>query len=245
MRWRRCCISALAGLCLAGCASAPPPQAVVGGSRAAALEAEYTRLARAHPGSTYRLDPAASSVAIYVLRGGLAAKAGHNHVLEAPTFTGYAYVPERRFNGARFDLEFRLDRLLDDPRLRERTGGAFAGRLSSQDIADTRRHMLGPDNLQATDFPWVEIRSRSVVGEAPVAAARVAITLHGVTRQQDLALRIQRAPGRLAARGALVLRQSDFGVKPYSVLGGLLAVEDPVIVRFDLVGVLLTPTGDP
>jgi hypothetical protein len=32
----------------------------------------------------------------------------------------------------------------------------------------------------------------------------------------------------------MVLRQSDFGIKPYTVLGGLLAVDDEVVIEFHL-----------
>jgi hypothetical protein len=43
-------------------------------------------------------------------------------------------------------------------------------------------------------------------------------------------------PERLQVTGSLVLRQTDFGVQPLSVLGGLLAVEDAVVVEFTLQG---------
>lgn len=50
------------------------------------------------------------------------------------------------------------------------------------------------------------------------------------------ALTVKGLPDHLTVDGALVLRQSDFGVKPLSVLGGLLAVQDEVIVEFKLSG---------
>jgi hypothetical protein len=46
----------------------------------------------------------------------------------------------------------------------------------------------------------------------------------------------QRPAEKLVVEGALVLQQSDFGVKPLSVLGGLLSVQDAVIVEFKLSG---------
>ena len=44
-------------------------------------------------------------------------------------------------------------------------------------------------------------------------------------------------PQYLQVQGSMVLRQTDFGVRPYSVLGGLLAVQDAVVVDFTLHGV--------
>ena len=49
-------------------------------------------------------------------------------------------------------------------------------------------------------------------------------------------LDVQGLPDRLVVAGAFVLRQSDFGIKPFSVLGGLLAVEDELVVEFRLIG---------
>ena len=37
------------------------------------------------------------------------------------------------------------------------------------------------------------------------------------------------------ARGEVVIRQSDFGIQPFTVLGGLLAVKDELVVQFELV----------
>ena len=56
------------------------------------------------------------------------------------------------------------------------------------------------------------------------------ITLHGVTRRQWFVAEVE---GR-RARGEVVIRQSDFGIQPFTVLGGLLAVQDALVVQFDL-----------
>lgn len=233
MRWWLVCASAL---WLAACAVAPPVPAPTQ-SRAAALAADYCARAQRQPGTVYRLDPEHSAVRIYAFRAGAAAAAGHDHVLAAPAFVGYAQLPAAGFSGARFDLEVALaDLVVDPPPLRAATGGAFAEALSAQDVAATRRHLLGEKGLAAGRFPYVEIASREVLGEPPLAVARVAFTLHGVTREQDLALRATRTAQGFSARGALVIRQSDFGITPYAVLGGLLAVADPVVIEFELAG---------
>jgi polyisoprenoid-binding protein YceI len=49
-------------------------------------------------------------------------------------------------------------------------------------------------------------------------------------------LSVEGLPDRLSVTGSLVLRQTDFGVQPYSVLGGMLAVQDEVIIEFKLLG---------
>ena len=173
-----------------------------------------------------RLNPAASSVSVYVFRGGTAARLGHNHVLSVPEFTGFFYLPPAGIRAARFDIEFRLDRMeLDKPELRATLGPAFASVVGPEMVAATRANMLGQDNLQADRFPLVRIRSIAMVGEAPKFAASIRIELHGRQLVLPVPLDVQGLPDRLSVTGAFVLRQSDFGVRPFSVLGGLLVVE--------------------
>jgi hypothetical protein len=38
----------------------------------------------------------------------------------------------------------------------------------------------------------------------------------------------------ITASGELTLKQSDFGITPFSVLGGALAVQDQLELRFEL-----------
>ena len=200
------------------------------------FEARYAALPMAS-GTLYNLDPKVSSVRIYVFRAGQAAKVGHNHVLSAPEFKGYFFLAPAGAGASSFDLEFRLDQLeIDNPDHRSTLGKAFASKLSPEAIASTREHMLGEDNLQAMRFPLVRIRSVQISGEAPKFAAKIAVELHGQTRDIWVPLTVTGLPENLSVEGSLVLRQTDFGVKPYSVLGGLLAVEDEVIVEFKLSG---------
>ncbi len=228
-----CLLSALLlGACapLAPVVPAPPAE-----TDAETLSEVYRALTS--PGTVYQLQPALSQVRIYAFRGGRAARAGHNHVLDAPQFSGYVLVPDGAPTQARFDLQFRLDQLrIDDPAQRAETGGSFAGARSPSDIEGTRRNMLGPRGLDAERFPWVSVRSLAISGDWPMLVAEVDVTLHGVSRQQTTLLTVQHTPQRLTVGGSIVVKQSDFGVEPYSLLGGLLAVQDAVAIRFELVG---------
>lgn len=225
------------GIALGGCAAGPavePPAPTPG--QPAGLAAAYAEAAKAG-GRLYALDPAASSVRILVFRGGRAARLGHNHVLSAPRFEGFVLVPDDGPEHARFDLAFRLDQLeVDAPALRRELGPGFATAITPEAVAATREHMLGEDNMQAARYPYVRIHSLRIVGAAPYFAAEVAVELHGTVRTLWLPLTVEGLPGQVSVEGSFVLRQSDFGVQPYSVLGGLLSVRDEVLVRFKLAG---------
>ena len=250
-QWVLTGLSSIVACCLLlGCGTPQPASNAASSSQAPAqdssrpvaseaqpdLESAYLSLARAG-GKLVRLDPAASSVRVYVFRAGTAAALGHNHVLTVPEFTGFFHAPSSGTRGARFDIVFRLDRLeIDRPDIRATLGRAYASTVVPEMVAATRANMLGRDNLEADRFPLVHVRSLGTSGEAPKIAARIQIELHGQQRELWVPLDVQGLPERLVVTGTLVLRQSDFGIKPFSVLGGLLAVEDELVVEFRLVG---------
>ena len=233
--------TALVCAALAACAGAPGPSSTREGDALAStaptdLTASYAPL-RAAGGRVFTLNPAQSEVRIYAFRAGKVARLGHNHVLSAPVFEGYLHLAPDGTAASRFDLAFRLDQLaFDDPQHRAALGPAFASAISAEDTASTRNNMLGDNNFQAARFPWVRIHSVQIAGDAPKYAARIAVELHGQTQEMLVPLTVNGLPEKLVVEGALVLRQSDFGVKPLSVLGGLLSVQDAVVVEFKLSG---------
>jgi len=237
--WRRRLAAALLlTAALAGCSTLPDLRADAGVAEALAMRERFAALARA--GATvWPLDPARSNIRIYVFRAGAAARVGHNHVLTAPRFAGFlAWPADGNAASAQFELDFALaDLLIDPPGSRDGLGRAFASTVPPEAIAAARANMLGEDNLQAARYPRLRVRSLQVTGEAPKLMARVAVELHGQTREQWVALNVTGLPAASwRADGRLVLRQSDFGVRPFSVLGGLIAVQDEVMIEFDLAG---------
>ena len=62
------------------------------------------------------------------------------------------------------------------------------------------------------------------------------MTLHGQQRELLVPLTVEGLPDQLVVTGAFSVRQTDFGAKPYSVLGGLMTVEDEVVIEFRLTG---------
>ena len=236
-------IALVTAFTLASCNATSPavPEPVANGKHDGApldLRQTYSDLGTTG-GKVFELDPKASKVRIYAFRAGRAAKVGHNHVLSAPQFVGFAFLPSAATAtaNARFDLEFRLDQLeIDNPEYRALLGTAFSSTLTAAAIEGTREHMLGADNLEADQFPYVRIHSMQISGESPKFAAKVEVELHGQKREMWIPLSVDGLPDHLLVSGSFVLRQTDFGARPYSVLGGLLAVQDEVIVEFSLVG---------
>ena len=174
------------------------------------------------PPATPAVAAGADELRVLAFRGGTAARLGHNHVLRAGDLR-VAWL------AAGPVLSFRLDALtVDPPALRARLGPAFASAVDDEARAGTRANLLKA--LDAAAHPEVVVRTLQQVGEGGQRAVEAEITLHGVQRRQWFAVEVE---GR-RAHGQLVIRQSDFGLQPFTVLGGLLAVQDALVVQFEL-----------
>ncbi len=191
---------------------------------ASATDPAAYRTAAASGAAVYAVDPGASLVAVTVRRGGLVARLGHDHVVASHALSGFA-APGM----GRADVSFRVDQLtVDEPPLLRDAG--IATSPSPEAVEGTRKNMLGPV-LDAEHYPVVALHA-----ELPAdGRLRVAVTLHGTTRQLEVPAAVQVDAAQVTASGTARLKQTDFGIVPFSVGAGLLAVQDELEVRFDIV----------
>ena len=61
------------------------------------------------------------------------------------------------------------------------------------------------------------------------------LTLHGVTKRIALTVNVKVTPQQLTATGKYALKQTDFGMKPYSGGLGMIRIGDEVKVNFVVV----------
>jgi polyisoprenoid-binding protein YceI len=209
-------------LLLASCVQPAPPSAPQAPGPRADLDAY--RAAAASGAAVYAVDPGASIMTVTVRRAGLMARLGHDHVVASHTLTGYV-APA----AARADVSFRADQMtVDEPQLLRDAG--IDTPPSLQAIEGTRKNMLGPV-LEAQRYPMVTLHAERLAD----GRLRVAVTLHGATRWLALPAAIQVDAAQVNASGTARLKQTDFGVTPFSVGGGLLAVQDELEVRYHIV----------
>ncbi|HEX5314129.1 MAG TPA: YceI family protein [Gammaproteobacteria bacterium] len=227
---RRFVLVAGLGTILGACA-APKPPAPSAAAPKPAISAAYREDARAGR-AVYRLDAAASRVEILVGRAGAFASAGHLHVIEVGRLEGYARLAN---GGGRADLVFPLAAMVvDPPAARSALGGAYAEPLGESQREGTRANMLGAKGLDAARYPWAHLAitaPATASGSVPITAA---ISLHGITRQLSAKTALAFDAKHLQADGELHLRQSNFGITPYSVLLGALKVADTLDIRYHL-----------
>jgi len=169
---------------------------------------------------TYQLGPEAGRVLIKTGRAGLAAKAGHDLTIEITRWSARVVVsPDGGVSAAEITAELDFGSMA----VREGTGGAKP--LTDKDrgdIKNTARKILGDETANFT--------SARVIPSSSGGAVEGTITFHG--RSQPVRLQIvSPAPGRY--RGSATVRQTDFGITPYSGFFGALKLRDEVGVEFE------------
>lgn len=220
---------ALAAL-LAACAAWMEPPPVPIGRPAGFPDDDYRGL-QLQGVPVYRVDPARSVVVIVVRRSGTLMQFGHDHVVASHDVGGYI-APA----AGRADLYAPLGSLVvDEPALRAQIG--LDSTPSEADIAGTRRNMLDKV-LETGRFPYATV----TVTPSPVESkppSEIELTLHGSTRVVETRLQFRNAGDGVEAIGSFAIDQSQFGIVPFSILGGAIAVKDRVDVRFKIAGVPL------
>ncbi|TFW34843.1 YceI family protein [Massilia horti] len=204
---------------LAACTAQLAPQ-----QAGPAKSLDWYRMAAASGTPVYAVGPAASLVAVKVGSAGPLARLGHDHVIASRNLTGYA-APD----AGRADVVFRADQLtVDEPELHREAG--LGTQPSPQAIEGTRANMLA-HVLDADRYPEIRLHAERT-GAGPL---RVAITLHGVTRWIELPATVHVDPAMVTASGSTRLKQTDFGITPFSVGAGLLSVRDEIEVDFKII----------
>lgn len=183
----------------------------------------------------YSIEPARSDVRFLVYRAGPLASFGHNHVIQATHIQGDIYLgADLQHSGFTLSLPVK-DFEVDAPQARTVEGPDFAKQPSAQAVQATYTNMLGTGELDTAAYPDVRIRSVGFTGPEWEPDATVRIELHGVARDITLPIALEHCGRLLIASGAFEIHQSDFGIRPFSILGGGLQVADTVKVRFHLV----------
>lgn len=184
---------------------------------------------------------------VLVYRGGALAKLGHDHVIAARDVSGFLRYTD--LGGERFqltgDLYLPLAAMtVDEPALREAAG--FDTTPSADDREGTRGNML--KSLDAATFPFAEVAFSTVpVDDASIGSdvpVDVTFSLHGAVREMVVPVKLAVSPNGMSATGTFSLVQSDFGIKPFSVLGGALAVQDNIDLRFEIFALDVSTDSD-
>jgi polyisoprenoid-binding protein YceI len=174
-----------------------------------------------HPGR-HQFGTDNGRITLRTFRDGLVAQAGHDLTIDAVRWSGELVVADD-LSPASLEVKVDLGALV----VRDGTGGIKP--LSDRDkreIAVTARKTLSADRYPEARFTASGFESSG--GGGTITGTLV---LAGQSRPQRLQVS-QTAPGVYHA--STTIRQTDFGIKPYSAFLGTLKVADAVEMEVDL-----------
>ena len=152
---------------------------------------------------------------VHAYKAGVFSAFGHDHDIAAPIASGKvdpsARAVELRVQAASLRVE--------------------DAKASEKDRADIQKTMLGPEVLDVERHPEILFRSTAAQPAGGGAwTVRGTLTLHGESR--PVTVEVREKEGHYA--GNVLLKQTDYGIKPVRVAGGTVKVKDQIRIDFDI-----------
>jgi polyisoprenoid-binding protein YceI len=162
------------------------------------------------------IDVQRSTITIHAGKAGILSAAGHDHWIQAPISSGT--IGESPAPHVAFTVETAKMTVKPDPKVDAKT---------QAEIQKDMEEMT----LETKKFPEIRFRS-SRIEKLADGQWRVAgdLSLHGITK--PVSLTVKRTGDSYTAR--TVLKQTDFGIKPVSVGGGVIKVKNEVEIDFQI-----------
>jgi polyisoprenoid-binding protein YceI len=171
---------------------------------------------------------------ILVYRGGAMARLGHNHVIASHHLSGTLSVTDDPLR-TRFDISIPVNDLaVDEPAMRETAGPDFPPGVPQSARDGTRKNLLSEALLDGAKYPAIRLRATDVAAAGEGFDVGIEITIKDQVHAVRVPVTIERKEGELVARGEFPLKQSELGLKPFSIAMGTLVVLDEMRIRFDV-----------
>ncbi|HXX26843.1 MAG TPA: YceI family protein [Terriglobales bacterium] len=175
-----------------------------------------TSAARTVPAAQSAIDVEHSTIRIHVGKSGLFSAAGHEHWVLAPIAEGA--LEEGPSSSFSFRVESRQMKLEADKS------------LSAGQQAEVERTMQ-TQVLESEKYPDIRFRSTSIEpASQDTWVVHGELSLHGETRPVTTTVRKQEN----AYVGRCQIKQSDFGIAPVRVAGGMVRVKDELDIQFSV-----------
>jgi len=179
----------------------------------------------AQQSNAYRLDAKESKIEIHLFKGGFLSSLGDNHIISLTHFSGSANLSPKipwkaDLSGDATSLE------VIDP---------WGSPSERKEVQDT---MLGPQQLDVSHFPSIELHSRSFddpTGQDTTWHLVADVKLHGVTRKTEFSLDCHDTGDRLLIRGEKMFKLTDFNIQPFSTAFGAVKVKNDFEVTYNIV----------
>ncbi|OYP33937.1 YceI family protein [Rhodopirellula sp. MGV] len=201
-----------------------------GNATVAVAQNQSASPSKLHPGD---LNTEFSRVYTFVDKTGL----GHQHAIEGKLESGTLQLGAQTNAG---ELVFDMTSFdADTPRARKYIG--LSGTTDSGTRRDVNANMKGTDILNVSRYPTATFAIKSALAAQETAGSSKAVyelvgefTLHGRKRPLTVKAEVEQERGWLHVRGNFVIKQTDFGITPFSKAFGAIGVANALRIHGDL-----------
>jgi len=187
--------------------------------------------------ATFRVDPSRSSLVVQIFRDGVAAKLGHDHVVQATAFSGRVTYDLSAPGLSSVAAQVPTATLkVDEAQTRRKFG--LEGQPTAADVAEVEKSMKAEGQLDVAKFPMITFTSTTITPDTPdryLVAGQ--LTIRGIARAVQFPANVVMEGNAIRATATLTFMQSAFGYKPYRALLGAIKNRDAAMLHIDLVAV--------
>lgn len=181
------------------------------------------------------LDAKKTQLVIQVFKDGAAAAFAHDHTVHATELSGEVVADPAHPEKSRVSVTVQTKSLVnDDPQVRRQFGLDPA--VPEKDRRAVEESMKGRDQLDVGRYPTISFVSTAVEKAGDNIQLTGDFTLHGVTRPIKLPIQVTLDGDSLVGEGKVRLKQSDWGITPYSAFLGAVKNKDEIVLNVHLVG---------
>lgn len=178
---------------------------------------------------TYTIVPGESSFWVFVPKTGLLSGLAHDHEIGVKSFSGKIVVPESGTGGGSLELNVDAASLeVLDKKPSEADKKKIYNSMHNEVLESAKHPKITFKSVSVDDL-------KSTGGDSYGFALSGDLTLHGVTKRITVPVSLTINAKELRAVGKYTLRQTDFGIKPYSAAGGTIKVKNEITVHFNIV----------
>ena len=176
----------------------------------------------------YTIDLSQSRVTATLTQEGFIARRYPTHRVEVKNFTGKIEVPERDESRITVEVEAETKSLTNaDESMTEFERREFHNVLNNS--------VLESDKFPMIKFVSVSVSDARKSGETRSFTLNGDLTMRDATKRVSFPVTVTISKDQLRATGDAELKQTDFGIKPYSGKLGMIRIGDEVKISFAIV----------
>ena len=198
-------------------------------------ESIYSEYSQAGSGTVYKVDSAASEILVTVRRGGIMASLGHDHIVASHDLQGYIFLDKSSSQNPSCRADFYAPIAnLEVDNIELRRAAKLPTTPSAKDIAGTTSNML--KSVEAGEFPFARLHSSDCLKALSGEYSEVTFNIHGVDQKRNIAIAVEEvSEDKIILSGEFAVLQSDFGIQPFSIMNGLIKVEDKLELSYKII----------